>query len=377
MKILLIGEYSRLHNSLKEGLIENGHEVLLIGSGDEFKKYPVDINITSKIKETPFLFIIMKLFYRLTRIDLVKLEIAFKFYRILPVMKSFDVVQLINENILNTYIPIEIWLLKKIKKQNKKLFLLSCGSDYISVKYAFDKKLRYSILTPLHNNPELKKLYRYVLKYISKPNLKLHKFVFKNIEGVFASDIDYHIPLRGHPKYLGLIPNPINIKKLKFTPLKIENKVTIFHGINSKSSIKKGNPFFIQALKNIEKKYPDKVCITTTTDVPYNEYIKLYNESHILLDQVYAFDQGYNALEAMAKGKVVFTGAEKEWLDYYNLKEDSVAINALPNADAITKKIEWLILNPDKIIEISNNARAFIEKEHHYIKIAKSYVSNW
>ena len=29
-----------------------------------------------------------------------------------------------------------------------------------------------------------------------------------------------------------------------------------------------------------------------------------------------------NALEAMAKGKVVFTGAEQEWLNHYDLKED-------------------------------------------------------
>jgi len=36
---------------------------------------------------------------------------------------------------------------------------------------------------------------------------------------------------------------------------------------------------------------------------------------------VYAYDQGFNALEAMAKGKVVFTGAEKEWLELYNLEE--------------------------------------------------------
>ena len=43
MKILLIGEYSNLHNSLKQGLIKLGHEVVLIGSGDGFKKYNVDI----------------------------------------------------------------------------------------------------------------------------------------------------------------------------------------------------------------------------------------------------------------------------------------------------------------------------------------------
>ena len=46
MRILLIGEYSRLHNSLKEGLIELGHEVIIMAEGDGFKKYPVDIKIS-------------------------------------------------------------------------------------------------------------------------------------------------------------------------------------------------------------------------------------------------------------------------------------------------------------------------------------------
>lgn len=377
MKILLIGEYSRLHNSLKEGLIKNGHEVLLIASGDGFKSYPVDINIEPKTKKISALFFLTKTIYKLTKIDISKIEIALRLYKLLPKLKGFDSVQLINEDSLKTFLKTEIWFLKKIITQNKKLFLLSCGTDYVSVKYASDKKLRYSILTPLHNNPKLKKKYQFILKYISEQNYKLHDFLYKNINGVFASDIDYHIPLEKNTKYLGLMPNPINIEKLKFIPLKIKDRITIFHGINSENDFKKGNSFFTEALKYIEIKYPYKVKIITSTNVPYEAYIKSYNECHILLDQVYCFDQGYNALEAMAKGKVVFTGAEKEWLDYYKLEEDSVAINALPNVDAIIKKLEWLILNPNKIIEISKNARNFIEKEHDYVKIAERYASHW
>ena len=48
MRILLLGEYSRLHNTLKEGLIALGHQVILVGSGDGFKNYPVDYSILAK-----------------------------------------------------------------------------------------------------------------------------------------------------------------------------------------------------------------------------------------------------------------------------------------------------------------------------------------
>ncbi len=116
---------------------------------------------------------------------------------------------------------------------------------------------------------------------------------------------------------------------------------------------KKGNDIFEAALDIIEQKYRIKLKLLMYEDLPYKEYIKSFDKAHILLDQVYAYDQGYNALEAMAKGKVVFTGAEQEWLDYYNIEEDTIAINALPDAEEIANKLEWLILNPEKIIEIS------------------------
>ncbi|MDD7885339.1 glycosyltransferase [Flavivirga sp. 57AJ16] len=377
MKILLIGEYSRLHNSLKEGLIKNGHKVVLVGSGDGFKNYPVDINIGSQILNNKLLLFITKSINKISGINLIHLEIALRFYAILHKLKEFDIVQLINENSIKTNPTLEIWLLKKLINQNKKLFLLSCGTDYTSVKYAFDKKLRYSILTPLHNNSTLKKHYKPILKYITKPFFKLHTFLFENIEGVISSDLDYHIPLKNHPKYLGLIPNPVNTEQLNNTIINSLNKINIFHGINSMNYIKKGNVFFEDALAIIQKKYPNKINITSIENTPYNDYIKSYNNAHIFLDQVYAYDQGYNALEAMAKGKVVFTGAEKEWLEYYNLEENSIAINALPNADKIAEKLEWLILNPEKIIEISKNARNFIEKEHNHSKIATKYLNTW
>lgn len=377
MKILLLGEYSRLHNSLKEGLLKNGHEVLLVSTGDGFKNYPTDINIGSKIIKKPYLHFIAKGLYRISKIDLVQLENAFRFYKILPRLKNYDVVQLINERSVQTYPFIEVWFLKKLLKQNDKLFLLSCGTDYISVKFANEKKLKYSILTPFHNNLKLKKHFKYALIYLTKPYLKLHRFLYKNINGVIASDIDYHIPLKNHPKYLGLIPNPINIGKTEYIPTNLPEKIIIFHGTNSLNYIKKGNLFFDEALKIIQNKYPEKVTVITTKDFPYKDYIKLYDGCHILLDQVYAYDQGYNALEAMAKGKVVFTGAEQEWLEHYNLEIDSVAINALPDTADIVEKLEWLILNPIKINEISKNARAFIEKEHDYKNIAVRYLKTW
>ncbi|MCO4822571.1 MAG: glycosyltransferase family 1 protein [Flavobacteriaceae bacterium] len=377
MRILLIGEYSGLHNSLKAGLLALGHDVLLVGTKDGFKSYPVDIDYTAKFMLSSLLKWPVKIIFKFTKINLIELEYYYRFKKILPRLSNYDVVQLINETSIKTRPDLEIKLLEKIKTQNKKMFLLSCGTDYTSVLFAHQKKFRYSILTPLHNDPNLKKHYQFILKYL-KPNYKkLHDYIFKTVDGVMASDIDYHLPLQGNPKYLGLVPNPINLEKIQNRAVNIKDKIIIFHGINSMNYIKKGNRFFEEALVIIKEIYGDKIHVITAENLPYNSYIKAFENCHILLDQVYAYDQGYNALEAMAKGKVVFTGAEQEWLDYYHLTKDTIAINALPDVDYLVSKLKWLIDNPAELENISKNAHAFIEKAHNYTNIGNLYLKHW
>jgi hypothetical protein len=64
------------------------------------------------------------------------------------------------------------------------------------------------------------------LKFKTKSFKKLHQFIYSNIKGIIASDMDYHFPLLQNPKYLGLIPNPINTTKIDFKPLEIEDKIS-------------------------------------------------------------------------------------------------------------------------------------------------------
>ena len=372
----MIGEYSRLHNSLKEGLLKLGHEVVLASDGDDFKNYPNDLSYDCKWSKSKLFYYPRRAFLKLFQFDIAAFERGIRFYFLLPKLKGFDVVQLINEAAINTTVLLEISLLKKLKKQNKKLFLLSSGADAIGVQFMLDKKFKYSILTPYLEKREIRNEYPYILRYVSKSHLRLHQYVFENIKGVIATDFDYVLPLLGHKKYIGLVPNPINTTKVAFSPLEIKEKIVLFLGINRYNYVKKGIRFFEEALAIIEKKYSDKVEIIITENIPYKQYIELYNKAHILLDQVYAYDQGYNALEAMAKGKVVFTGAEQEFTEHYHLTE-RVAVNALPDVNDLVNELSFLIENPQEIIEIGKRARTFIEKEHDYIKNATSYLNLW
>lgn len=375
MRILLVGEYSRLHNSLKEGLQVLGHQVTLISTGDYFKNYPSDIKLTRKFDKGLLKKLKVGLF-KIFKFDSTSYDLMRQFFNHKNKLCSYDIVQLINENPLGLTPNHEKKVISFLKQNNKKLFLLSCGTDYISVKYCFDQKFNYSILTPYFEGRMSQKKCSPILKYLNPEFENLHYFVYEIINGVIASDLDYHIPLKNQAKYLGLIPNPINTTSLDCESITLTSKIIIFHGINRNNFLKKGNDFFEKALQIIQQKYPSKVEIIITENIPYQQYIQLYNRAHIVLDMVYAYDQGYNALEAMAKGKVVFTGAEKEFIDYYNLTE-RVCVNALPDVDSLVQELSFLIEKPEEIVAISKRARAFIEKEHQYISIAQKYIDVW
>jgi len=386
VKILLIGEFSRLHNSLKEGLVTLGHEVTIIGNGDGFKNYPVDLYTKAQWCETKLGRIPRSLIYRLFRYDIARIEFGIRFYFHLDQLKGYDVVQLINESAIQTVPFLERYLLKKVIQQNNtrvkaeqteaKLFLLCCGVDYTIAKFMMDKKSRYSIMNPYFENPKSKEEYRFVMDFLTASHRKTHDLIYQHCRGVIASDIDYLLPMQNDPKFLGLIPNPVNTDKIAHIEPDLDGKITIFLGINKGTYYAKGISFFEKALEIIANKYGDKINICIAKSIPYTEYIQLYNNAHIILDQVYAFDQGYNALEAMAKGKVVFTGAEKEFMDYYQLDEE-VAINALPDVAYLVTELSYLIENPHRIIAMGTRARQFIEKEHHYIKVAGKYLETW
>ncbi|MES2486370.1 MAG: glycosyltransferase [Bacteroidota bacterium] len=377
MKILLVGEYSRLHNSLKEGLEALGHETLIVSTGDSFKQYNTNLNIAAKtISGNRFLTLTKKVVHRITGIDIERTEHGLRFYSLLPKLKGFDHIQLINSDALETHPWLAKRLLKKLLAQNGSMNLLVCGDETPVVDYVLSGKLRYSVLTPYLSNKALAPDFAYTLKYAGKSHRGLFEWIKARANCLITSDMDYEIPMKALKYDTIFIANPINTDTIKHTEFKVEDKVIIFLGINRLSYIKKGIIYFENALKIVAEKYPDKVEIIVTENIPYKQYIELYNRAHIVLDQVYAFDQGYNALEAMAKSKVVFTGAETEFTQHYNLSQP-VAINALPDADAIVAELIKLIENPSEISAISSRARAFIEKEHNYIKVAKKYLAAW
>ncbi|HLN96740.1 MAG TPA: glycosyltransferase [Flavobacterium sp.] len=377
MRILLIGEFSRLHNSLKEGLVALGHEVTLVSAGDDFKGFPSDLSIAPvTCRGSRFLSFLGKILRKGTGYDLEAWEKGLRFRRLLPQLKGYDVVQLINSDALETLPFLSKRLYQSLFSQNGKRFLLVCGDETPVVTYWLSHPDFFSPLTAYLRNRDYGQYFRYTLKYAAPTYRSLYDYIASQCDGILSSDLDYHLPLNHSGIVNTFVPNPVNTDLIPFSPPPLADKIVIFHGVNRYTSIKKGSRFFEEALAEIEARYGGRVSVVRTDSLPYKEFDRLRKQAHILLDQVYGVDQGYNALEAMARGQVVFTCAGAAFRSHYGLT-DEVAVEARPDVAYLVERLSRFIEDPETIVETGKRARAFIEKEHHYHTIAQRYLDVW
>lgn len=377
MRILLIGEFSRLHNSLKEGLLALGHEVTLVSAGDDFKGFPSDFSIApTTCRGNRLLSFLGKVLRRLTGYDLEAWEKGFRFRRLLPQLKGYDIVQLINSDALETLPFLSKRLYRQLFSQNGRTFLLVCGDETPVVDYWLAHPEFFSPLTAYLRNRAYLPYFRYTLKYASAPYRSLYQYVASECDGILSSDLDYHLPLNHSGITNTLIPNPVNLDLIPFAPPAITDKIVIFHGVNRYTSIKKGSAYFEEALIEIERKFGDRVVIVRANSLPYAEFDRLRKSAHIVLDQIFGIDQGYNALEAMARGQVVFTCAGEAFRSHYGLTEE-VAVEARPDVGYLVERLSEFIEHPNTILEMGKRARGFVKKMHENKTVARQYIDLW
>ena len=347
MKILLLGEYSALHQNLKEGLQKLGHEAIVASDGDGWRKVPCDISLHSKL---PSIF--------------GKLERRLKPLLSLNKMKGFDVAQLMNPFIFHPkYFPSRFFY-QKIKDHNNKFFMLAAGGDAYFLRYA-RQKLEYSPPDELIKGyPNCK----------SQSDLDFNQWIIEKVRGVIPIVYEYEVGYASVPNRLPTIPIPINIDKIPYEENKVRKKLVVFHGLNRYES--KGTRHVEEAFEVLARKYPNDLELVIDGKMPLNDYLAVMRRTNVVIDQTYSYSCGMNAIYALAMGKVVLGGAEPESL--ISLGVDSTpVINLKPNAQSIIEKIEQLLEKRNQFEQLGYESRKFAEEVHDYKKIAQQYIDTW
>lgn len=376
MRILLVGEFSGLHRSLQAGLQALGHEAVLVSPGDGFKNYPADWSNRARWSESKVGNLFRQAIFRLTRFDISFLERGLRFWMLRRHFQQFDVVQLIHEAPIQTLPWLERRLLQSLLKQNGPCFLMACGMDTRMLQHYLSWNHPKNLFFAYHHIPKSRQEYAFAFEFNKPAHLRLHQWVQTHCKGFIASDLDYWLYLNQQPNALGLIPNPVQLPEQKPAPIAVTDKVVILLGINRSAYYMKGIWLFEEALTIIQEQFAEQVEIIYCENLPFAEYKKQFDRAHIVLDMVFSQDQGYNAHEAMARGKVVFTGAAPAFMAHYQLTE-RVAVDALPDVQLLAADLGFLITHPDELTQISARAIDFMYAQHHYVTVAEQYVALW
>lgn len=366
MKILIIGEFSGFSKNLSRGFHALGHEAFVFSWGDSFKKieqdkdsYHIDVANISVFGHS------IKGSNRLKR-----LFTAPKLHRFISKMPhDWDVAFCINFGFLqkgNRIFSdmISIQEIQSLLKDKTQIYLSACGGDFI-----FDSFLSYRKKV---SQAELEK----AKKHLSSPvSYEVFQSFMPFVRGVIPITWDYYEAYQffaGKYDYrlLPIIPLPFDVESVVFNN-EICDKIVIMHGVNR--YYEKGSDYIIPAMERIKKDYPNKVDLKIVSRLPLKEYMEIMSKSNILIDQAYAYSAGMNAVEALAMGKVVLGGNERNNAETLGVEEFPI-INIVPDENQIYSVLEDLVLNPEKIKMISIESRKTACELYDCKKVAARYV---
>ena len=356
MKILLLGEYSNVHNTLAQGLRQLGHEVTVASNGDFWKDYPRDIDLA----RTPG---------KLGGICLMA-----KVYCQLPHWRGYDVVQLINPMFLELKAERIRPVYRYLRRHNKKMVLCAMGMDYYWVHENITRKpLRYSdfnIGEQLRTDPVA---LRDRDDWLDTPKGRLNQEIAHDCDAIVATPYENYAcyqPL--FPEKTTFIPFPIKPTKPK-NPTTPTSPLKLFIGISRGRSAYKGTDIMLRAAEDVQRQYPDLLEIIKVEGVPFEEYQRLMDNSAAIMDQLYSYTPAMNALLAMSKGIIVIGGGEEENYEILGERELRPIVNVQPNYDSVRHELEQLVLHPERIATLKRQSQEYVNRHHDYLKVARQY----
>ena len=354
MKVLLIGEYSSLHKYLKEGLKSIGVDVTLASGKDAWKK----INGADlPFGEVNYHGLNLKTFY----------QYFIQPFRDAKKLKGYDVVQLISPRLVHPFI--NYFVCKMIVKKNRNLSLVAAGGD-LAIVTAYERGL-FDYYCFDYEKSTVNQYNKKTLTGII--NTKTTKYLEDKANLIIPSLYEYSL-CHQDQKVTKVIPFPINIDDIKYKTNIVKDRVVFFHGLNREKE--KGTSFIVEALKKLEREYPDEVEVIIDGHMPFNEYLKVLEKTNVVIDQCLTYGYGINACISMAQGKIVMAPCRKETLDAFGIAQSPI-IGIKPDVEYIYSQMVKILKNKEQIPQIGEASRKYVEDIHDYRKVAKQYYELW
>ena len=391
MKILLIGEASFLHNTLKKGLVERGHRVTTMSDGNGWHDAPRDIDLRRDGRWG----------------KLGGLWVVWQLLRHLPQLCGNDVVQIHNYQFVPLMYRWNTLLLRFLKLTNRCVVKGCFGDDPQIFRRQAQGVPAYSDTFwsgQLQNTDQHRDRIAEVVEHGAEASWrKTTAMADALVPCLYEYWLDYNEPPYAAKLYY--IPLPMECEKMvrwcdgemvrwcngemvrcvgnvttspshpNNSQLAPSHPITILIGLQPKRDFMKGAMKIATFVEEVARRHPGKVQIKYVEGVPYDEYMRLLAEADVLVDQLYSYTPSMNSLAAMARGTVVIGGGEEEYYEF--IGEDTLRpiINVRPDVpdEENIATIEHALFTDGMLERMQREGVEFVHKYHDYRLVAKQY----
>lgn len=363
MRILFLGDYSNLHACVARELRRRGHEVTVVSDGGRYMDTQRDILLDRKPGK------------------LGAVKYLYDIFSILPSLRDYDVVQLINPHFLSLRPGKIKYFFDIIRKSNKSVFLTLAGDDYYFVKSCLEGKIFKFSEFEVGGVPTEFELKSGRAKAWTGPGMKeFCDYIYTNIDGAMSVLPEYDMaarPLLGDKLMFTNIP--VDLSTLPYTTLPTNDKTNLFIGMRSGMEIQKGTARLLDICMQLEKEMPDRCEVTAVRNLPLKEYLKKMQESHIVLDQLYSYSPGTNGFQAMALGRVAATGAQPEFYEYLDEPDRNaiIPLSPLVGDEQWKERLRSLIVDPSALPAMAAEGRRLVEAHNDVRLVADRFLTHW
>lgn len=365
-KILLVADYSNFHATLAKGLRRLGCDVTLVSDGSAFMECSRDIDISRRFSS--------KAGGMLHAANLVG--------TVLRKMRNFDIVSFRDPAFLDLKPRRIEWFFNLITRLNKACYLSYMSTDvpFLDMLEAPDSPLRYSewFIDGKPNRMRLQEGWKWE-SWHAPAMKRLNNTVYGKIKGAVTALYEYHLAAeRVFPKEkiaYGGIPIDLDV----ISPQVIDNpeKIRILITRDVRRKLEKGNDLLEDAARRVAERHPGKVELVVLENVPRRTYMETMRSCHVILDQMYSYTPATMALEGMASGLTVVSGAEPEFYKFIGETENFPIINSPVEMDPLVECIDRLVTHPQEFAERSVKSRNFVEKHNEMTVVASRFLNFW
>lgn len=366
LKILLLGDYSNCHRTLALGLQRLGCDVTVASDGTQWQNCYRDIDLTRRKGKIGGL------------LQYLQMSTVLR-----SRLKGYDIVALNEPNFVSLRPSLLHRIFDRLRSENGAVFITAMSTDvpFLDMLADNDSPIRYSEWfvdgkpsRMFLDDPDMWE------RWHVQPLVDYQRHVYDNIDGAVAVLYEYfcglnHVLPPEKVAYGGL---PVDLSRFEPNfPADDIQTVKFFLGRDRTRKLQKGSDYLEDAARIVVDRHPALADLTIVENRPFDEFVGLLRDSHVVLDQIYSYTPATTALMAMAYGLTTVSGAEPDYYDFIGEHENRPIINAPVCFDALVETLDDIVTHRDEISVRGRASRRFVEKHNDCEVVARSFLDFW